>query len=94
MSSMIDKIKNNKFSIKSIASFILYTILFWLLIGYIVLPICNTFVQAFQSDGRFSLDVLKLPLAFIGKRVPPTNPVLPLIPITKISSASLVNVAR
>ena len=59
MSSMIEKIKNNKFSIKNIVSFVLYALLFWLLIGYIVLPICNTFVQAFQSDGRFSLEVFK-----------------------------------
>ena len=59
MSSMIEKIKNNKFSIKNIISLVLYALLFWLLIGYIVLPICNTFVQAFQSDGRFSLDVFK-----------------------------------
>ena len=57
MISMIEKIKNNKLSIKNIISFVLYALLFWLLIGYIVLPICNTFVQAFQSEGIFSLEV-------------------------------------
>ena len=56
---MIERIKNYKFTIKNILSFILYSILFWLLIGYIILPICNTFVQAFQSEGGYSFDVFK-----------------------------------
>ena len=59
MSSMIEIIKNYKCTIKNILSFILYSILFWLLIGYIVLPICNTFIQAFQSEGGYSFDVFK-----------------------------------
>ena len=59
MSSMIERIKNYKCTIKNILSFILYSILFWLLIGYIVLPICNTFIQAFQSEGAYSFDVFK-----------------------------------
>ena len=55
MSSMIERIKNYKCTIKNILSFILYSILFWLLIGYIVLPICNTFIQAFQSKVHILL---------------------------------------
>lgn len=56
---MIKKMNNTKFNIKNIASIILYSILFWFLIGYIIVPVCNTFIQAFQSDGIYSFEVVR-----------------------------------
>ena len=56
---MIERIKTINVQLKTYFLFILYSILFWLLIGYIVLPICNTFIQAFQSEGAYSFDVFK-----------------------------------
>lgn len=45
--------------IKKIFSIILYSLLFWVLIGYIVIPIGNTFVQAFHGDGGYSFEVVR-----------------------------------
>lgn len=45
--------------IKKILSIILYSLLFWVLIGYIVIPIGNTFVQAFNGDGGYSFELVK-----------------------------------
>ena len=56
---MVKNIKNNKLTPQKYISFILYGILFWLLLGYILLPICNTFVQAFKSENGYSLNVIK-----------------------------------
>ena len=56
---MIKKIDKNKFTIKNIVSFLLYALLFWILIGYIVLPIFNTIGQAFSSNGEFSTRAIK-----------------------------------
>jgi len=56
---MIKKINHGKFTIKNINSVILYSLLFWFLIGYVIVPICNTFVQAFQCEGRYSFEVFK-----------------------------------
>ena len=56
---MTKNINNNKLTPQKCISFILYGILFWLLLGYIVLPICNTFVQAFNSENSYSLNVIK-----------------------------------
>lgn len=51
---MIERINKKKFTIKNIIGFSLYFLLFWILIGYIVLPVFNTIIQAFSSDGEFS----------------------------------------
>ncbi len=56
---MIKKIKRSKFTPKNVISIILYSILFWILIGYIIIPIGNTFTQAFQGKGGYSLKFLK-----------------------------------
>lgn len=56
---MIRKVKNHKFTAKNIISIILYSILFWVLIGYIIVPICNTFVEAFHGEGGYSFSVIK-----------------------------------
>ena len=77
---------------KSCISFILYGILFWLLLGYIVLPICNTFVQAFKSENGYSLNVIKdylsnpnnfkaatiLPVTLVPIGIPNSSPKLAL----------------
>lgn len=55
---MIKNIDKNKFTIKNIVSFILYALLFWILIGYIVLPVFNTIGQAFSSNGEFSTSAI------------------------------------
>ena len=51
---MIERINKKKFTIKNIIGFSLYFLLFWILIGYIVLPVFNTIGQAFSSNGEFS----------------------------------------
>ena len=51
---MIERINKKKFTIKNIIGFGLYFLLFWILIGYIVLPVFNTIGQAFCSNGEFS----------------------------------------
>lgn len=56
---MIKKNKNHKFIAKNIISIILYSLLFWVLIGYIIVPICNTFVQALYGEGGYSFGVFK-----------------------------------
>lgn len=56
---MIKKINHSKFTPKNIISIILYSILFWILIGYIIVPIGNTFAQAFQGEGGYSFEVFK-----------------------------------
>jgi iron(III) transport system permease protein len=40
--------------IKKIISILLYALLFWILIGYIILPMFNTFSQAFFTEEGFS----------------------------------------
>ncbi|KPI48631.1 ABC transporter permease [Clostridioides difficile] len=56
---MIKKRNHSKFTSKNIISIILYSILFWILIGYIIVPIANTFAQAFQGEGGYSFEVFK-----------------------------------
>ncbi|HBG5345355.1 TPA: iron ABC transporter permease [Clostridioides difficile] len=56
---MIKKINRSKFTPKNVISIILYSILFWILIGYIIVPIGNTFAQAFQGKGGYSFEVFK-----------------------------------
>lgn len=56
---MIKKINRSKFTSKNVIFIVLYSILFWILIGYIIIPIGNTFVQAFQGKGGYSFEVFK-----------------------------------
>ena len=56
---MFKKIDKKEISLKNIVSIILYSLLFWVLIGYILLPIGNTFLQAFSSGDGYSFEVFK-----------------------------------
>ena len=56
---MLNKLENKKFPYKKLLSLLLYTSLFWVLIGFIVIPALNTISQAFTSDGSFSINVIK-----------------------------------
>ena len=56
---MFKKIDKKEISLKNIISIILYGLLFWVLIGYIVLPIGNTFLQAFSRGDGYSFEVFK-----------------------------------
>ena len=51
-------INKKEVTYKKIFSSLLYISLFWILIGFIVIPAFNTIKQAFTSDGSFSTSVI------------------------------------
>ena len=51
-------INKKEITYKKIFSSLLYISLFWILIGFIVIPAFNTIKQAFTSDGSFSTSVI------------------------------------
>lgn len=52
------KINNNKFECKYLITFSMYGLLFFFLIGYILIPILNTFIQVFNNENGNSISMI------------------------------------